>query len=142
MARVYLASGPASPGRPVVAAALAAAGHSVFDRHAYRPRSALPPELALRPEGSPPSWEREERDLALLAGRLGALEHADAVVLVLPCDRGSLWDLGLALGWGAVVIAWIEQADLVPDLELAYVDTVCETLDGVIAALAEEDPCH
>lgn len=139
--KVYVASSWRNPLQPSVVEALRAAGHEVYDFRNPAPGNTGFGWRQILPE--PPPWSAEQTRQVLghpVAQKgfdldLGAMEWADAIVMVQPSGRSSALELGWGAGagkWTAVLLADGEE----PELMLKVADKLCVTLDEVLAFLA------
>ena len=142
MAKIYVASSWRNTYYPEVVQRLREEGHEVYD---FR----NPPHGGsgfhwTDVDENAPNWSFKEYDEGLrhpLAERqfkadLEALEWADTCVLVLPCGRSAHIEAGWCKGRGLKTIVYIPKMEE-PELMYKLFDAVTDSLDGLLAALAE-----
>lgn len=141
--RIYVASSWRNTHQPAVVESLTRAGYEVYD---FR----NPPKGAGFAWGRiDPQWEawavaefRAHLDhpdaIAGYEADLGALEEADACVLVLPCGRSAHLEAGWAAGNGTPLIIHAPEPTE-PELMYRMADALCENLDELLAALRKLD---
>lgn len=141
--RIYVASSWRNERQPAVVEALRAAGHEVYDfRHpaggtGFSWRQVTPEPRPWSPELTRAILEHPV-SIAGFNSDHGAMEWADAFVLVRPCGASAHLELGWACGAGKLAIVLQEEPDE-PELMyreiLATGGRLCATIDEVITAL-------
>lgn len=113
--KIYLASSWRNPRQPEVVNALRAAGHEVYDF-----RNPAPGNHGFAWSSISPYWEKWSPKAFRLALTnpiaeegfqldSGAMEWADAIVLLLPCGRSAHLELGWGAGSGRYTAVLMEQ---------------------------------
>jgi hypothetical protein len=69
---------------------------------------------------------------------MGALRSADAVVLVLPCNRSAHLELGYAVGAGKITIVYDPTQGERAELMYLMCDSIVDRLDDVAAIIERE----
>ena len=142
MAKIYVASSWRNTYYPEVVKRLREEGHEVYD---FR----NPPHGGngfhwTDIDENAPNWCFKEYDEGLhhplaerqFAADLEALEWADACVLVLPSGRSAHTEAGWCKGRGLKTVVYIPKMEE-PELMYKLFDAVTDSLDGILAALAE-----
>jgi hypothetical protein len=138
--RIYVASSWKNERQPEVVRVLREAGHDAYD---FRDGAFRWRDVATTDQLTDPVRFRDET-LALTVARrhfftdMGALQAADATVLVLPCGRSAHLELGWAVGAGKRTIILLDDPLSEPELMYLAVNKLCTTMAEVIVALA---PC-
>lgn len=144
---IYVASSWRNDVQPGVVRALREAGHEVYDfRHPAEGDNGFGwRKLGL---GDKDGWTAEQFAREVLehpvAKRgfdldMGALERADACVLVLPCGRSAHLELGYAVGQLKLSIVYIPPGRFdEPELMYRMCNHVVTSLDEVLALLRGE----
>ncbi len=138
MAKIYVASSWRNQYFESVVNALRGAGHEVYD-------------FRNPPHGGAFKWEnldpdymnwsvkryceglKDHRSEVQFANDIGAMEWADACVIVLPCGRSAHTEAGWFAGRGCKIIAYIPVPQE-PELMYKLFDLVTDDLDEVLAA--------
>lgn len=132
--KVYVASSWRTSTHGWVVEALRAAEHAVYD---YREQGMSWYRLGIDPGPQTLEQMRESIHLPVCTERfnadMDALREADAVVLVLPCNRSAHLELGYAVGRGKVTgVLWTPTE---PELMYRMVDFIVDTIPAVVDAL-------
>ena len=142
MAKIYVASSWRNPYYPAVVERLRQEGHEVYD---FRnpPHGGAGFHWTDIDENAP-NWTFDEYAIGLhhpLAERqfqadIDALTWADTCVLVLPSGRSAHTEAGYMAGAGKRVLVYIPEM-VEPELMYKLFDAVTDSIDGILAALAE-----
>lgn len=139
--KIYVASSWRCATQPFVVAYLQNAGHDVYDFRNPPNRSGFGwPQVVSDGAKTPATYLQAIRHPIAIEGfasDMGALEEADAVVLVLPCNRSAHLELGYAVGKDKKTIVLLDDGPkFEPELMYLMVDHICEELDEVLQCLA------
>jgi hypothetical protein len=139
--KIYVASSWRNGRQPEVVARLRAEGHEVYDF-----RHPVPGNEGFAWKEIDPgydAWTAEELVAALahpaavrgLGYDYGAMQWADAIVMVQPCGRSSALELGYGVGAKKKTLVLMADGQE-PELMIRLADHLCLTLDDVVAKLA------
>jgi len=133
--RLYIASSWRNPIYPEVLAALRAAGHDCYDfkEHGFGWREI---------DGDWQNWTPEQFRANLRHARaiegykrdMGALNSAEAVVLVLPCGRSAHLEAGYAVG-SMLPLHVLLQPGCEPELMYKMASHLCLTIKELVESL-------
>ena len=138
MARIYVASSWRNTMQPGVVEALRADGHEVYDFRAPAPGVSGFAWSDIDPNWQ--AWTADEYRSALnhplavngYAHDIGAMQWADTCVLVLPCGRSALLELGWMAGAGKRTVVLTQDGEE-PELMAKMATKICTSLDEVRA---------
>lgn len=142
--KIYAASSWRCDRYDVIVAYLRAAGHEVYDfrdpAHAFDWRQ-IDPEWGGEaiPAGRYRQLLEHPRAVEGFARDMGALEEADAVVLITPCGASAHLEAGWAVGAGKPLFILTEQHQR-PDLMYRMARLQTPWIDDIIVALADQPP--
>lgn len=145
--RIYVASSWRNEQQQSVVAALRADGHEVYDFRHPAPGNNGFAWSSIDPEWK--AWDPDRFRAALehpiankgFALDFGAMQWAEACVLVSPCGRSAHLELGRCAGAGKLSIVLLAPGE--PELMYKLADHLCTTLDEVRLLLqAEERALH
>jgi hypothetical protein len=150
--RIYVASSWRNTDQPAVVAALRAAGHEVYDFKNPKPGDdgfrwrdvglSRNDDNACAPADLRQALTHP-RAVEGFASDFGAMNWADACVLVLPCGRSAHLEAGWMAGAGkpTLVLAPLDGRPIEPELMYGVTGReLCLSLDEAIAKLAEAVP--
>lgn len=137
---IYVASSWRNPRQPDVVKALREDDHVVYDF-----RNPAPGDRGFKWSDIDPTWEdwspagfceSLEDPLAVEGFRkdMAAVEHADVVVLVMPCGPSSHLEIGYAAGKGKTTAILLDKSE--PELMYKMVDEIFVDLQGLRLWLA------
>lgn len=141
--KIYVASSWRNDYQQTVVTVLREAGHSVYD---FRnpPNGTGFSWGEIDPDWK--QWSKEDylRNLSTPQADRGfnsdwqALQWADAIVLVLPCNRSAHLELGVGIGWLKHTCILLDDT-FEPELMYKGVDRICTNLDDVVTWLMEAE---
>lgn len=142
--KIYVASSWRNARQPEVVAALREAGHEVYDFR--NPEAGV---AGFHWSDIDPEWKRWSPDTfraslnhpiarAGLDLDWGALDWADACVLVMPCGRSAHLEAGYAIGAGKHTIILLHDGE--PELMYGMAARLCVSIDEVLESLSNAAP--
>lgn len=140
MAKIYVASSWRNDQQPHVVIALRDAGHTVYDFR--NPSHGLGGFHWSHIDENWQSWTPTDYRSHLLNSPIAAqgyltdfraMQWADICVLVMPCGRSAHLELGWCTGTGKSTVILLSDGE--PELMNLMADTICISLDEVLAAL-------
>lgn len=142
MSKVYVASSWRNPRQQEIVRSLRQAGHEVYDfRNPPNGTGFSWKQISARP---PSDWSTQfyrddvlthPRAIEAFRSDMGALEEADAVVLVLPCGRSAHLEAGWAAGANKTTLVLLADKIDEPELMPLMCSAVCIDIDEVIEHL-------
>lgn len=152
--KIYLASSWRNPHQPEVLKMLRDAGHKVYDFRNPAPDNAGFSWQNAAPKGMNGTPEYKHGDTVTLkalretlrhpvaergfAFDLGAMQKANATVLLLPCGNSAHLEFGWSCGAGKISVVYAPPGvEIQPELMYLCGNALCTSPDELLAALSE-----